>query len=200
MDARLLEYYLALKSPEAGEWNSSPENLHAEWRTRDYITKFIHVESGFQACNVGIGTGDWDDFLGYWLKGKGRLTSIDINRDICELFAYRQQREGHPNPSYVVNKSLFDSELPQQTFDLVTMIGSTIDEAGQMNRSMEVCMGLLKPEGRLLFMANLRAVSPVRLEQALNNNVYRIEQLEMFEDMPRYSFFICTILRVNPYK
>lgn len=81
MEARLLDYYLALKSPEAGEWNSSPENLHAEWRTRGYIRRYIPVESGFQACNVGIGTGDWDDFLGYWLRGKGRLTSIDIDRD-----------------------------------------------------------------------------------------------------------------------
>ncbi|MDQ0059111.1 class I SAM-dependent methyltransferase [Paenibacillus harenae] len=195
MDNQLLDYYLALKSPEAGEWNSSPENLHAEWRTRDYIRKYVPLEVGFEACNIGIGTGDWDDFLGYWLKGRGRLTSIDINRDICELFAYRQRSEGHPNPSNVMNKSLFDPDLPQQAFDLVTMIGSTIDEAGQMKDGLDACFGLLKPEGRLMFMASLKSVSLDSLEQALSDFAYRIEQWERYEEMPQYPFFICMIRR-----
>lgn len=89
MDDKLFNYYLELKSPEAGEWNSSPECIHTELITRDYVRREFTVTDGIKVCNVGIRTGDWDDYLGYWLKGKGDLTSIDINKDICEIFAYR---------------------------------------------------------------------------------------------------------------
>ncbi|GIO90111.1 MULTISPECIES: hypothetical protein [Paenibacillus] len=39
MDEKLFRYYLELKSPEAGEWNSSPPCLYTEVVTRDYVRK-----------------------------------------------------------------------------------------------------------------------------------------------------------------
>jgi tRNA A58 N-methylase Trm61 len=195
MDEKLLSYYLALKGPEAGEWNLSPDNLYVECMTRDYVRKEFAVTDGMRVCNVGIGTGDWDDYLGYWLKGKGRLTSIDIDADICELFAYRQRREGHPNPSEVMNRSIFDTELPQGDYDLVTLIGSTINEASQFERCLDACLGLLKPGGSLMFMASLKRSPVSRLEHYAEDRGAIIEQMERHELFVRYPFHISTIRR-----
>lgn len=128
--------------------------------TRDYVRKSFKPTEGIQVCNVGIGSGDWDDYLGYWLKGKGDLTSIDIDKEICEIFAYRQKREGHPNPSKVLCKSIFDSHLPKGKFDIVTLIGSAINEAGDFKRCLDSCFSLLKHGGHLMFMANLKILLP----------------------------------------
>src|SRR5690625_3111445 len=144
-DEKLFQYYLELRSPEAGEWNTSPQCIHTELVTRDYIRKSFEVTDGIRVCNVGIGTGDWDDYLGYWLKGNGSLTSIDIDEEICEIFRYRQEREGHPNPSKVVCKSIYDADLPSEKFDLVTTIGSTINEVGEFSKCLNACFKLLKP-------------------------------------------------------
>lgn len=195
MEEKLMQFYLALKGPEAGEWNSSPENLYAECMTRDYARKEFAITDGMQVCNIGIGTGDWDDYLGYLLKGKGRLTSIDIDADICELFAYRQRREGHPNPSEVMNRSIFDTELPQGAYDLVTMIGSTINEAGQFEQCLDICLNLLKPGGSLMFMANLKRSPVSRIEHYAEDRGAIIEHLERYETFNRYPFYITTIRR-----
>jgi SAM-dependent methyltransferase len=195
MEEKLLNYYLALKGPEAGEWNSSPDNLYAECMTRDYVRKEFVVKDGMQVCNIGIGTGDWDDYLGYWLKDKGQLTSIDIDADICELFAYRQQREEHSNPSQVLNRSIFDADLPQGAFDLVTLIGSTISEAGEFERCLDACLGLLKPGGSLMFMTNLKRSPVSRLEHYAEDRGVIMEQLERYEAFNRYPFHISTLRR-----
>lgn len=84
-----------------------------------------------QVCNIGIGTGDWDDYIGYWLKGRG------IDESICVIFEYRQQREQHPNPSKVLCKSIFDSDLPQEAFDIVPLIGSAINETGDFKKCLD---------------------------------------------------------------
>lgn len=193
MDEKLFRYYLELKGPEAGEWNSSPQCLHAEMVTRDYIRKSFEPTEGIQVCNVGIGTGDWDDYLGYWLKGKGDLTSIDIDKEICEIFAYRQTREGHSNPSKVLCKSIFDSDLPKGKFDIVTLIGSAINEAGDFERCLNSCFSLLKHGGYLMFMASLKYSSLEMLETYIKETLFQVEQKNLYEDFPEYPFFICMI-------
>lgn len=193
MDERLLRYYLELKSPDAGKWNSSPECLYTEFVTRDYIRRSFELTEGIQVCNVGIGTGDWDDYLGYWLNGKGNLTSIDIDPGICEIFEYRQRREGHPNPSNVLCNSIFDSELPVEKFDIVTLIGSAVNETGDFNRCLDSCFRLLKRDGYLMFMGNVKQVPFERLETYISHSTHRILQNDLFDSFPKYPFYICTI-------
>lgn len=199
MDEKLFRYYLELKSPEAGEWNSSPPCLYTEVVTRDYVRKSFKPTEGIQVCNVGIGTGDWDDYLGYWLKGKGVLTSIDIDNDICEIFAYRQKREGHPNPSKVLCKSIFDSDLPRGEFDIVTLIGSAINETGDFNRCLDSCFSLLKQGGYLMFMASLKYSFLEKLEFYIKGTAFQIEQKNVYDEFPEYPFFICKI-KIEEYK
>ncbi|MDQ8734266.1 class I SAM-dependent methyltransferase [Paenibacillus sp. LHD-38] len=193
MDEKLYNYYLELKSPEAGEWNSSPQCIHTELITRDYIRRTFTVTDGIQVCNIGIGTGDWDDYLGYWLMGKGNITSIDINNEICEIFAYRQQREGHPHPSKVLCKSIFDSDLPKEKFDIVTLLGSAINETGDFKRCLDSCFSLLNTGGYLMFMANLKYSSLDMLEEYLKHTNYQLEQKNLYEAFHEYPFFICKI-------
>lgn len=193
MDHKLLQYYLELRGPEAGEWNTSPQCIHTELVTRDYIQKSFNVFNGMQVCNVGIGTGDWDDYLGYWLKGNGSLTSIDIDSEICELFEYRQHRERHPNPAKVICKSVFDSSLPQDTFDIVTLIGSAVNEAGDFGKCLDSCFRLVKRGGYLMLMANSKH-SPFELLNAyIRNTEHSIVQKDVYEAFPQYPFYICKI-------
>lgn len=193
MDDRLFQYYLNLRSPEAGEWNSSPACLYTELSTRDYVRTAFEVKAGLQVCNVGIGTGDWDDYLGYWLNGKGCLTSIDIDRDLCELFAYRQKREGHPNPSRAVCESIFETSMSDGQFDLVTLIGSTAMESGDVHKCLDSCINLLKQDGALMFMSRLKNNAQGLLEQYIDHSGHQLERMQRYEAFPEYPFFICTI-------
>ena len=72
--------------------------MYIEFWTRDFLVKRMEPFPGITVCNVGIGVGEWDNFLCDWLDGKGTLTSVDIDRDSCELFAHRQKREGGKGP------------------------------------------------------------------------------------------------------
>nr|WP_144923976.1 class I SAM-dependent methyltransferase [Paenibacillus bovis] len=193
MDSKLFQFYLDLKSPEAGAWNTSPQCLNTELVTRDYIRKYFEVTEGIEVCNVGVGTGDWDDYLGYWLKDRGNLTSIEIDAEICELFAYRQVREGHPNPSTVVCKSIFDTDLPKDKFDIVTLIGSAVNEIGEFKKCLDACFSLLKQGGHLMFMAHLRYSPLEMIEEYIRNTNYIMEKQDIFDDFPEYPFYICKI-------
>lgn len=196
-DRRLLDYYLALKSPEAAEWNLSPECLYAECMTRDYVRRYVALKDGIRVCNVGIGTGDWDDYLGYWLNGTGTLTSIDMDPEICSIFSMRQHREGHPNRSMVKNQSIFAVDLPPAYFDLVTLIGSTVNETGDFDRCIDACMSLLKQDGCLLFMAHLSRNPVKELVDYAKDRDLRIEQLEQYDTFSKYPFYICKLQRYS---
>lgn len=68
-DDKLHRYYLELNGPNSREQNSSPTCIHTLLASRDYVKKKFDVFDEIQVCNIGIGTGGWDDYLGYWLKG-----------------------------------------------------------------------------------------------------------------------------------
>lgn len=192
LDEKLFQYYLELKGPEAGEWNTSPQCIHTELVTRDYFKKSFELIEGIRVCNVGIGTGDWDDFIGYCLKDKGTSTSVDIDEEICELFKYRQYREGHPNPSIVICKSLYNSNLTKEQYNIVTLIGSAINEVGDFNKCLNACFELLKPNGHIMFMANLNN-TPKELLGKVNNSMIHIEKQDIYDAFPEYPFYICKI-------
>src|SRR5436190_1501967 len=106
-DVDLLGFYLNANAPEAGRWNGSPEALFLELAIRSEFRADIEKRSNTRVLNVGIGTGGWDDFLGYWLEDRGQLVSLDRDREVCALLRYRQRREGHPYPALVLRGDLF---------------------------------------------------------------------------------------------
>ena len=148
-DENLLRHYLEMNAPDAAGWNLSPENLYLEFRMRAAIKSYLVPFAGMAVLNVGIGVGEWDDFLGYWTKDFGSLTSVDIDKSICSLFRYRQLRERHTNPSTVICEDILKTELPRRSFDVVTVVGSTFEEVGETPALFGVCMELLRPGGHL---------------------------------------------------
>ena len=152
-DTDLLQYYLELHSPDgAAEHNLSPECLYTEFCMGDAIRTRLKPWPGMRILNVGIGVGDWDDFLGYWAHNYGTLVSVDIDEGICNLFRFRQEREKHPNPSRVICQDILATRLRKSSFDIVTMVGSTADETGNASAALDACFRLVKQQGYLFLM------------------------------------------------
>ncbi|WP_427051627.1 hypothetical protein [Paenibacillus sp. TC-CSREp1] len=58
-----------MREQEAYQWNLSPSSLYLELETRDFLAKYFDVFNGLKALNVGIGVGEWDDYIGFLLNG-----------------------------------------------------------------------------------------------------------------------------------
>lgn len=188
-DSNLLQYYLNMRESEAYQWNLSPKSLYLELETRDFFARHFEAFDGIKACNIGIGVGEWDDFLGYWLHGFGKLTSIDIDPDICGLFGYRQKREGHPNPSTVMSGDFLTFDLPIGEYDLVTMIGSTLNEIGVYRRTFEKIGEILKPGGILMYMDFDRDDRKDKLPDLLPHWHMETEKVETYDRFSSLKFF-----------
>lgn len=189
-DEHLLKFYLDLHSSEAYEWNMSPDCLYVEYITRQYVRTSIGVFDGMKVCNIGIGVGEWDDYLGYMLNGKGNLTSVDIDSDICDMFRYRQLRERHPNPSNVICMDILDPVLPANEFDLVTVIGSTVKQTGQYQRTLQSCFDLLNPGGVLIYMDFVKNHMGDEFVQFVHDTPHQVLDISKYDVLPQLEFFI----------
>lgn len=150
-DSDLLRFYVEKGHSDAARWNLSPECAYLDYRLRTWAKELIVPCHGIRVCNVGIGVGEWDDFLGYHIDGKGQLVSIDVDEMICDVFRLRQEHEKHPNSAQVINADLL--KLPAlDPFDVITMIGSTAGEIGEKDKAIAVLAGLLAPGARLILM------------------------------------------------
>lgn len=189
----LLQYYLNLREPEAYQWNLSPRSLYIEYITRDYFERKFTLFDGIKVCNVGIGVGEWDDYLGYLLHGNGSLTSVDINPDICSIFSYRQKIEGHPNPSQVICENIIETTLEENQFDIVTIIGSTLEESKQYENVLKSCFNLLKDNGYLMVMDFEKNKSFEDFKKVISQSDHLIIDKEAYETYESLSFYICKV-------
>lgn len=156
MDAsELLKHYASFYGPEAGPWNLSPESLFILYRTHAFASALFASRfpdsSPLKVCNVGIGQGDWDIFLSYKLGSRGTLTSVDISAEICETLRARLLIEDNPNVVHILNVDINRTSLSPNSFDLVTIIGSTVEEAGQEYTTLDTCLRLVKSGGTLMY-------------------------------------------------
>lgn len=196
-DQKLLEYYLNMREPEAYQWNMSPRSLYIEFETRDFFSRHFEVLAIMKACNIGIGVGEWDDYLGYSLKGYGQLTSIDIDQEICEVFGFRQQREGHTNPSIVICSDFLGCELPVMEYDLVTMIGSALNEIGVYRKTFEKISQIMKPNGQFLYMDFSKYHKKEELLSILDELNMKLERIENYDRYPSMSFYCMKIRKID---
>jgi SAM-dependent methyltransferase len=148
-DADLLRHYLERGGPDA-RWNLSAEAAYFDFRVRDFLERHGDRPAPIDVANLGIGLGLWDDFLGYWIGGTGRLVSIDIDPQVTALLRHRQAREGHPHPAEVVCADLLGDAVTAASFDLVTVVGSTPIETGDPARAIDAAFRLMRPGGQLL--------------------------------------------------
>lgn len=187
-DRRLLQFYLARGAPEAQRWNLSPDSLSAELSSRRLLTKWVRPRKGMRACNVGIGVGEWDDFLGYWLEGRGTLTSIDRDRTAADLLRFRQRRERHPNPAEVLCHDVVSGPAPTRGFDLVTVLGSTATESGNAADFWSACRRLLGKDGRLFCLGFRAQQPPHRLKSLLRGLGFRVERASVVNESASFVF------------
>lgn len=159
-DARLLEYYVQRGH---GPWNLSLDAAWLDYALRRYVTERIPVgpvgpdgpircggPAGrpIRVCNVGIGVGLWDDWLGYVVGDE--ITSVDRDREICDVFSLRQLRERHPHPARVICGDVLVGALAGESFDVITCIGSTLHESGAPDLLRQLLTAALAPTGRLI--------------------------------------------------
>ncbi|OIO10393.1 MAG: hypothetical protein AUJ52_04375 [Elusimicrobia bacterium CG1_02_63_36] len=187
-DRQLLKFYLDRGSPEAQRWNLSPESLSAELASRSLLMKWLKPRKEMRACNVGIGVGEWDDFLGYWLEGRGTLTSIDRDRKVAGVFAYRQRRELHPNPAKVLCRDVVSAPAPARGFDLISVLGSTSMESNEAPAFWSACHRLLRKGGRLFCLGFRRQQSPQRLRSLLQGLDFRVEKASVLSEKSYFVF------------
>src|SRR5688572_26129914 len=124
-DALLLEHYIH-RGHES--WNVSLEASFLDYELRRALLAAFPAladrepERALRVCNVGVGVGLWDDWLGYTIGAA--ITSVDRDRDICEVFALRQRRERHPHQARVICGDVLTGILDGEQFDLITCVGS----------------------------------------------------------------------------
>lgn len=196
-DQKLLDFYLSMREPEAYQWNNSPRSLYVEFNTRDFLARNFEVFDGMNAINIGIGVGEWDDYLGYFLNGSGQLTSIDIDQNICDIFRYRQRREGHPNSSNVICEDFLTSMLQRMDYDLVTMIGSALQEIGTYREVFHKISNMLKPSGHLMYMDFEKYHNKEKLLEILRDLNMEIERIEEYNRYSSISFYCMKIRRIE---
>jgi SAM-dependent methyltransferase len=144
-DDHLLAHYLAV----GGEpWNHSLESAWLDYELRAWAMPRLPTSRPIVACNVGIGVGGWDDWLGHMLQTP--ITSVDRDPEICRIFELRQRREHHPHPARVICGDIFDGVLDGHRFDVITAVGSTLSEAGDRARFIERLSACVSPGGTLL--------------------------------------------------
>jgi SAM-dependent methyltransferase len=141
--AELLEHYL-----ERGRepWNVSLEAAWLDYELRAWVRPRLPARWPARVCNIGIGVGLWDDWLGHELGVA--ITSVDRDREVCRTFAVRQRREGHPFPARVVCGDL--AEVGAARFDVITIVGSTLAETGDRAALERAALAALAPGGVLL--------------------------------------------------
>lgn len=202
-DKALLCFYLG----QANRWNLSPEAAFMAYSLREYAKNRFRPSNGYRVCNVGIGVGDWDDYLCYWLEGKGQLTSVDVDGKVCERLQYRQEREEHPNPANVICMSILNANvLPPGYFDLLTIVGSTLDEVAghrkdrnrkvsarkeNYRKALDACFNQLKPGGRLMYMDLFRWHKPRQFESYIAQAGHTVAPRQDFRATPQ-EFYIFT--------
>ncbi|WP_157793868.1 methyltransferase domain-containing protein [Paenibacillus donghaensis] len=196
-DTKLLDFYLNMYSSEAAPWNLSPQSLYIQMEIRDWFSKEIKLPSKSLVCNIGIGVGDWDEYLGYYLNGNGIITSIDIDEDICTTFLYRQSREGHPNPSKVVCEDFLKTTLPEHHFDLVTIIGSTLGEIGDFDKTFDNIVKILKPNGKLFHAGFKHHYPQSQFENyIMRNGAMVVKKKEKFDRFPSVEFYTYLVEKI----
>lgn len=147
----LLQAYAQMYAPEAGPWNLSVANKYLEYRFADFFENNFRIPAGAAVCNIGIGAGMWDTYLSYRLNG-GSLTSIDKLSVCCQQLERRLCFEGNPNSVKVICEDVMLLNMDEQ-FEIVTMVGSTLEESGVGLELLKKAMCFLKPGGSLYYQS-----------------------------------------------
>ena len=171
----LLKTYGEEYGPDAGPWNTSVRSKYLEYRIAAFFEENFTVNDGNNICNIGIGAGSWDRYLSYNLKG-GALTSIDIDEECCKLLELKLENENNPNSVEIINSDVLLIEGLDNSFDIVTMVGSTRLESGLFENILLKAIKLLKPGGCFYYQTLDKNEERERFENICKLSGMRIEK------------------------
>jgi hypothetical protein len=144
-DTELLAHYVERGSEP---WNVSLEASWLDYELRAWVRPRLPAKWPCAACNIGIGVGLWDDWLGHELQTS--ITSVDRDAEVCRRFRLRQSRERHPYPAIVRCFDAATGQLGAARFDVITIVGSTLEETIDRATLEVSALRALAPGGALL--------------------------------------------------
>lgn len=188
--AFLLNTYAQMYSWEAGAWNLSAANKYLEYRITEFFERNFPVQECADICNIGIGAGDWDEYLSFRVQN-GSLTSIDRDEVCCKQLRCRFVFEDHTCQNQIICADALELDLAEQ-FDIVTMVGSTLRESGQELELFRKAASFLKPGGALYYQSldereNCNDV--IQTAYALGLKMYAFEEEQKYGYVCRYYRF-----------
>ncbi|MBS4197478.1 methyltransferase domain-containing protein [Lederbergia citri] len=116
-----------------------------------------------------------------------------MDSDICNIFSFRQQIEGHPNPSQVICENIIETTLGENQFDIVTIIGSTLEESKQYENVLDKCFNLLKDKGYIMVMDFEKNKSFEDFKKVISQSDHLIIDKEAYDTYESLSFYICKV-------
>lgn len=146
----ILEYYSEFNNEECGKWNTSLKSKWYDYKITEYFEKYFNFRLAKSICNIGIGPGHWDRYLSYHMNDECKLISIDIDSDITETFRLCLENEQNNRNIEIINKDLFDYS-PVDKFDIITMIGSTVQEIGLYKETFNKVSSMLTERGEVFY-------------------------------------------------
>ena len=146
----ILEYYSEFNNEECGRWNTSLKSKWYDYKITEYFEKYFNFRLAKSICNIGICRGHWDRYLSYHMNDECKLISIDIDSDITETFRLCLENEQNNRNIEIINKDLFDYS-PVDKFDIITMIGSTVQEIGLYKETFNKVSSMLTERGEVFY-------------------------------------------------
>lgn len=174
------EYYSEFNNEECGKWNTSLRSKWYDYKITEYFEENFNLKGARSICNIGIGPGHWDRYLSYHMNEECRLISIDIDTDITETFRLCLENEQNNRNIEVINKDIFEYN-PKDKFNIVTMVGSTVQEIGYYNEIFKKATSLLNESGELYYSCVNKKETKEQLIDALKDTSYIIADYQRLE-------------------
>lgn len=162
----ILEYYGEFYNEECGKWNTSLKSKWYDYKINEYFEENFKLKEAKNICNIGIGPGHWDRYLSYHMSNDCKLVSVDIDPDITETFRLCLENEQNKRNIEIVNNDIFKYN-PTIKFDIVTMIGSAVEEIGFYKEIFKKATSMLSDNGELFYSCVTKEETKEKLVDAL---------------------------------
>ena len=162
----ILEYYGEFYNEECGKWNTSLKSKWYDYKINEYFEEHFKLKEAKNICNIGIGPGHWDRYLSYHMSNDCKLVSVDIDPDITETFRLCLENEQNKRNIEIVNNDIFKYN-PTIKFDIITMIGSAVEEIGFYKEIFKKASSMLSDKGELFYSCVTKDENKEQLIDAL---------------------------------
>jgi len=176
----ILEYYSEFYNEECGKWNTSLQSKWYDYKINEYFEENFEIKSAKNICNIGIGPGHWDRYLSYHMSEKSKLVSVDIDTEITETFRLCLINEHNNRNIEIINDDIFNY-YPNEKFDIVTMIGSAVQEIGFYEKIFKKATSMLNDNGELFYSCVTKEETKEHIENALKETGFIVDNYKRLE-------------------